>query len=169
MISFHCSLSIQHVLSFFSLDCVPVCVCVHVFSVFLFFYLVFIHLLIYRPVLSLLRPFIQFHRFLFCHSVHGSFSPWTTSSVSLLAFYLSVYLCICLFTLYKLLAYTVFPSLCQCFSSCQSFSLSVSPFVPISLSLISSPTYVYLCVCVRVRAWACLGCLCLCACFAIPD
>lgn len=53
------------------------------------------------------------------------------------------------------LAYAVFPSLCQCFSSCQSFSLSVSPFVPF-LFFKSSPihAYVYVCVCVHENAWA---------------
>lgn len=144
---------------FFSWLCSCVCVCAFVYFVFSSGFHSSAHL---SSCSRLAKSFIQFSRFLFCHSVHGSFSVWSTFSVCLPTFYLSVYLCICLFALYKLLAYTVFPSLCQCFSSCQSFSLSVSPFVPyLSVSNIISHicTYVHLCVCehyhcVHEHAWA---------------
>lgn len=48
-----------------------------------------------------------------------------------------------------------FLSLCQCFSSCQSFTLSVSPFVTFSVALRSSLAYGILCA----RVCPCMGML----------
>lgn len=43
-------------------------------------------------------------------------------------------------------AYAVPPSLCQCFTGCQSFSLSVSCFVSFWIRLILYPVYMHVCV-----------------------
>lgn len=56
----------------------------------------------------------------------------------------------------RLWAYRFFLSLCQCFSSCQSFTLSVSPFVTFSVASRSSLACRY-CVHVCVHAWASLS------------
>lgn len=56
-------------------------------------------------------------------------------------------------------AYVVFPSLRQCFSSCQTFS--VSPFILFSLFLASLLVYAYMCMwaCVHELSWL-FSCVC---------
>lgn len=87
------------------------------------------------------------HLFVCLSAYIPSVAPLCSSSCF---FFLRCFIC----SVFRLLAYAVSPSLCQCFSSCQSFSLSVSPFVPFSLSLTSSPMYAYVCVhvCVRIMS-----------------
>lgn len=100
---------------------------------------------------------------LFCQPVHLSVSLSALFTVCLPTFCLSVHsvcqpafvyiglIALCLW----LLAYAVFPSLRQCFSSCQSFSLSVSPFIPFSLSSSLLPC---LHVCISMLGLALLVC-----------
>lgn len=81
----------------------------------------------------------------FSHSV----SPLLSAALSLLSTCFSLFLFICSPSV-GFWAYVVFPSLRQCFSSCQTFSLSVSPFILFSLSLASLLVYAYMCM------WACV-------------
>lgn len=129
------------------------CLCLCLFS-----YLTFIHLLICLPaicppksvLLILIQPcasvFLYKSSFFLC--IYFSLCPVCLSTCLILL--------IC--SVCQLLAYTVFPSLCQCFSSCQSFSLSVSPFVSFSFSSLMY-RFMCMCVCELLCAWACLSCM----------
>lgn len=114
----------------------------------------------------------------FSHHFHASIclsSGVPPASASLLLAFVSCCICpsvcsslcwpaficdsVCLLSVCGFRAYAVSPSVCQCFSSCQTFSLSVSPFCPFfSLSSWSSPMRAYRTrACVGFLGRACMG------------